>query len=244
MKVSFPKRWYTPASIAKWLRARGFEPVRGYLRGNVFHVTVKRKSKTAPKRKARVRGNPSDAQHERFKARLRAEIEEFRRLNERLEKSAADARAFIESRKRELQDAPRIKSNPGKEKGIKVGSRVMYSRAFLRSTGMLSGVIPHARGVVTAIDPKFGGGLATVDWGTPDVPARVLVANLALAGKPEKNPGRRSKGGTEIYPAITAIEGRKHGRRYRHTFKAKPRALGQKDGSVVLRGQKRIWGVQ
>ncbi len=69
---------------------------------------------------------------------------------------------------------------------IKVGDRVQYSTDWLRSTCTYTGDIPFARGTVIDVDPRFGGGLATVDWSRPDthrvrggsVPRRILCANL------------------------------------------------------------------
>lgn len=78
--------------------------------------------------------------------------------------------------------------------GFQVGDMVKYSANFLRSTGMYTGDIPFAKGRVTHIDPKFGGGLATIEWDRPDVPPRVLLANLVKVGAIEHNRrGRRGK---------------------------------------------------
>lgn len=66
-----------------------------------------------------------------------------------------------------------------------VGDRVKYAVGFLRSTGMYTGAIPFARGTITALD-KFGDRtLATVEWGNPDIPSRILTANLAHAVQQE-----------------------------------------------------------
>ena len=78
---------------------------------------------------------------------------------------------------------------------IKVGDRVAYSAAWLRSTGQQAGEAGHARGVVTKID-AIGHGtdplvLATVRW-NKDMPPRVNVRNLARvggAGFAAMNPG-------------------------------------------------------
>jgi hypothetical protein len=79
---------------------------------------------------------------------------------------------------------------------LAVGDRVQYAAAFLRSTGMLTGPLPFAKGVVTHIDPTFGGGLATIQWDTPEAPPRVLVANLKKVGAREANPrGERHRSG-------------------------------------------------
>lgn len=82
-----------------------------------------------------------------------------------------------------------------KREAIKVGDRVAYSAAFLRSTGMITGAIPRARGIVTSLQ-KFGGAeLAVIEWNDPDIPARVLVANLAKVGSSgmSTNPAKRGK---------------------------------------------------
>lgn len=66
---------------------------------------------------------------------------------------------------------------------IKVGDRVAYSAAWLRSTGQFAGDICHAKGIVTALEsvgPDIT--LAVIDWGNPDIPAKVNVRNLALVG--------------------------------------------------------------
>ena len=65
---------------------------------------------------------------------------------------------------------------------IKVGSKVCYRRAWLRSTGNSTGDLPFARGTVLSIDATLGpeGGIASIDWKNDEIPARVAVANLAL----------------------------------------------------------------
>ncbi len=69
-----------------------------------------------------------------------------------------------------------------RSKQIQVGDRVAYSVQWLRSIGCYSGDLPQARGVVTGIQQRGGLELATVDWGTEDIPARVLISNLAIVG--------------------------------------------------------------
>lgn len=63
---------------------------------------------------------------------------------------------------------------------IKVGDKVAFSAAWLRSTCQHSGDIPHARGTVTAL--KVLGDdctIATVDWGgNEEIPTKVHVKNL------------------------------------------------------------------
>lgn len=62
---------------------------------------------------------------------------------------------------------------------IKVGDQVAYSKAFLQSTGQLTGDVPHARGTVTALKPLGKDvTLAEIEWNTPDLPARVNVKTL------------------------------------------------------------------
>lgn len=62
---------------------------------------------------------------------------------------------------------------------VKVGDRVAYARQWLRNTGQYTGDAPQARGTVTAVEQVGETRLATVDWGTPDLPDRVNVANLS-----------------------------------------------------------------
>ena len=69
---------------------------------------------------------------------------------------------------------------------ITIGTRVAFKRAFLQSTGQISGWVPFARGVVIGIDPSFSSGLASIKWddrsriaGQPNpVFSSVLVSNL------------------------------------------------------------------
>lgn len=62
---------------------------------------------------------------------------------------------------------------------IQVGDTVGYSKAFLQSTGLYTGDVPHARGKVTAlISLGTETTLAEIDWNKPDLPPRVNVANL------------------------------------------------------------------
>jgi hypothetical protein len=87
------------------------------------------------------------------------------------------------------------RSRPRSNPELRIGDRVRYSTAFLRSTGMYSGPMPFARGIVTGLDAGFGGKgayLATIDWGDPDIPERVLSSNLQLdrgKGWRKANPG-------------------------------------------------------
>lgn len=67
-------------------------------------------------------------------------------------------------------------------KRIAVGDQVALTAAFLRNTGQQTGDVPHAKGMVTAIVPLGETTLAEVEWNTPDMPARVHVANLCRVG--------------------------------------------------------------
>lgn len=66
---------------------------------------------------------------------------------------------------------------------IEVGTRVMYARTFLRSISAFTGVMPFARGTVTALDRE----IVSVSWDDECaldaedgymLPPRVNVANL------------------------------------------------------------------
>lgn len=61
-------------------------------------------------------------------------------------------------------------------KSIAIGDKVAYSVQFLRSIGEVSGDMPAARGVVTALDELAGGKLilARIDWDR-EMPGRVNV---------------------------------------------------------------------
>jgi len=63
---------------------------------------------------------------------------------------------------------------------IKVGDTVGYSKAFLQSTGQLTGDVPFARGKVLALQPLGTDTiLAEIEWDKPDLPAKVNVKNLS-----------------------------------------------------------------
>ena len=67
---------------------------------------------------------------------------------------------------------------------LKVGDTVAYRREFLRSAGFFSGPIPFARGRIIALAPVFEDrAVATIDWGRPDIPAKVLTSNLVRADR-------------------------------------------------------------
>jgi hypothetical protein len=62
---------------------------------------------------------------------------------------------------------------------VKVGDTVMYSRAWLRSTGQFTGDICFARGTVNELQPLGEVTLAVIDWGGADLPEKVNVKNLS-----------------------------------------------------------------
>ena len=84
------------------------------------------------------------------------------------------------------QPTPKKAQAAGTSNQIEVGSVVMYSRNFLRSTGMYTGIAPFAKGVVTALEP-FGSDttLAVIDWGKDkdELPSKVTTFNLVLNSK-------------------------------------------------------------
>ena len=65
---------------------------------------------------------------------------------------------------------------------VKVGDHVAYSAAWLQSVGMLTGDIPHARGVVTKVQPLGDRQLVSIKWDKEDVPTKVMSCNLAIVG--------------------------------------------------------------
>jgi hypothetical protein len=67
---------------------------------------------------------------------------------------------------------------------FKIGDVVTYRREFLRATGQLSGPIPFARGRVISLSPVSNAlDIATIEWNTPDIPAKVLTSNLVRADR-------------------------------------------------------------
>jgi hypothetical protein len=125
---------------------------------------------------------------------------------------------------------------------IKPGDKVGYSQAFLRSTGQYTGPVPFARGVVRSVT---AGGIATVDWGDPDIPKKVHVFNLAVIGtaKWRGNPPAR-----KIYNRVIQIFASKEGmphqcddkckrahHRYQHKFSSKACIYGLSDGSILIK---------
>lgn len=62
---------------------------------------------------------------------------------------------------------------------FKIGDRVQYARQWLRSTGQLTGDIPHAKGRIIGLSPVSAGlDIATIEWNTPGLSAKVLTSNL------------------------------------------------------------------
>ena len=62
---------------------------------------------------------------------------------------------------------------------FKIGDRVQYARQWLRSTGHLTGDIPHAKGRIISLAPVSNGlDIATIDWDRPGLSAKVLTSNL------------------------------------------------------------------
>jgi hypothetical protein len=62
---------------------------------------------------------------------------------------------------------------------FKTGDRVQYARQWLRSTGQLTGDIPHAKGRIISLSPVSNGlDIATIEWDRPGLSAKVLTSNL------------------------------------------------------------------
>ena len=74
---------------------------------------------------------------------------------------------------------------PSKSKPLAVGDRVAYSGRFLRSIGVFTGDMPHARGEVAKLTPLGETTLADIDWKNAELPPRVNVANLCRVGDAE-----------------------------------------------------------
>ena len=101
-------------------------------------------------------------------------------------RSARDAKRYKRKLKKSFRGysvkVGKYRRNPG----IKVGDKVAYSAAWLRSTGQMAGEAGHARGVVKKL-ANLGRGasplvLAHVKWDR-DMPEKVNVNNLAVVGK-------------------------------------------------------------
>ena len=65
---------------------------------------------------------------------------------------------------------------------IKVGDTVKMAAKWLKSTGIITGELPFAEGVVTAIAPMGKQAVADVNWNIDEAPARVLTVNLVRKG--------------------------------------------------------------
>lgn len=76
----------------------------------------------------------------------------------------------------------------GRSRGIAVGDTVRYSSAWLRSTGQHSGDICFAKGTVLALTGTKDYTIAQIEWDTPDLPARVNVANLEPVRQQRQTP--------------------------------------------------------
>lgn len=70
-------------------------------------------------------------------------------------------------------------------KTFQVGDKVAYSAAWLRSVGLYAGDMPHARGTVVAVKTLSAGvpQLVEIEWGNPDIPRKVIAANLTLVSR-------------------------------------------------------------
>lgn len=63
-----------------------------------------------------------------------------------------------------------------------LGDKVAYSVQWLKSVGMSHSDLARARGTVTGIQPLGQRQLVSVDWGTDDIPGKVIADNLAKVG--------------------------------------------------------------
>lgn len=68
---------------------------------------------------------------------------------------------------------------------VREGDVVMYARAWLRSTGQLTGDVPFRRGRVVRVEGWLGkpAALATVQWDGARYESRALVCNLVRADR-------------------------------------------------------------
>lgn len=71
-------------------------------------------------------------------------------------------------------------------KNVAVGDTVQYSADWLRSVGAYTGELPRVKGKVTSITDYGSTKVATIDWGNPEIPERVNVANLTKVKAREK----------------------------------------------------------
>lgn len=68
---------------------------------------------------------------------------------------------------------------------MQIGTKVMYSRQWLKSTGNYTGDLPFARGTIIKIIDLGVTKLAEIDWNNDDIPKRVNINNLYEISKPE-----------------------------------------------------------
>lgn len=68
---------------------------------------------------------------------------------------------------------------------MQIGTKVMYSRQWLKSTGNYTGDLPFARGTIIKIIDLGVTKLAEIDWNNDDIPKRVNINNLHEISKPE-----------------------------------------------------------
>jgi hypothetical protein len=129
---------------------------------------------------------------------------------------------------------------------IQVGDKVKYSRAFLQSAGMHTGDIPFASGVVRKLQrvtPDFI--LATIDWNTPEAPAKVNVKNLVSDSRlhlEAPNPRRRVgpwRIGSDVKSRRTWVES--DWRREWPTLYASGELAWDRPESVPARVQRTAW---
>jgi hypothetical protein len=90
---------------------------------------------------------------------------------------------------------------------LMVGDIVKYSRAFLQSTGMYTGSVPHATGKIINLSGTKDFILATIEWNDPDLPKRVNVKNLVLKSRLhlEPNPPLPASALMDISTAKTVV---------------------------------------
>ena len=139
-----------------------------------------------------------------------------------------------------VEDEPGEQTNPP---AIDTGDTVKYSRAFLQSTGMLTGPVPFATGKVIGMKQLGKGGLilAAIKWDTPDLPEWVNVKNLVLKSRLHLEPNPPA---TLIYKDIVEIRAIKpNGDRYVHKFGKGSSIFGLPDGDILIRSRKgkRLW---
>ena len=66
---------------------------------------------------------------------------------------------------------------------LKIGDRVGYAAAFLRSTGQFTGPVPFRRGEILGFEELAPGcTLAGVQWDNEARPSSVNIKNLARVG--------------------------------------------------------------